>query len=192
MTIRHERTSDGLRSVLDYRYRGKRYRPVLGYNLTPDEEADAALKIITAIHSNLGASSSSVTLASPSFAEFSARYVAYLQAKKLAALDRPLTIINRHLVPHFGVTPLNQLAMEDGLSYIAQRRAAGAAEGTLARECGVLQAILNYAVAIDVLDKNRLRLLPVPEWKSRERVATATNLFGSSEPRRIPFVASSS
>jgi integrase len=114
--------------------------------------------------------------------------------KKLAALARPVTIINRHLVPHFGATPLNQLTMENGLAYIEQRRAGGAAEGTLARECGVLQAILNYAVALDVLDKNRLWLLPAPEWTSRERVATPDELIrlltAASDPvRRLIVLA---
>jgi hypothetical protein len=62
----------------------------------------------------------------------------------------------------------------------------------LARECGVLQAILNYAVALDALDKNRLRLLPAPEW--RERVATPGELVrllkaGSDPIRRIIVLA---
>jgi integrase len=180
--------------MLDYRYRGKRCRPVLGYNLSPDQERDMALKVMTAIHSNLGSLVPSDRSAYPSFAEFAPRYLAYLQAKKLAALDRPTTIMKLHLVPHFGMVSLNEIAMEHGLAYLAQRRAAGASEGTLARECGVLQAVLNYAVAIEALDKNRLKMLPSPRWESRERVITGEELLrlfrmGPDSLRRIMVVA---
>src|SRR5688572_21388715 len=98
MIIRHQHAREGLRSMLDYRYRGKRCRPVLGYNLSPDQERDMALKVMTAIHSNLGSLVPSDRSAYPSFAEFAPRYLAYLQAKKLAALDRPTTIMKLHLV----------------------------------------------------------------------------------------------
>ena len=70
MIIRHEHTREGTRAILDYRYRGNRYRPVLGYNLSPDEERDAALKVITAIHANLGSLGSSGLSGFPGFAEF--------------------------------------------------------------------------------------------------------------------------
>ena len=114
--------------------------------------------------------------------------------RKLTALDRPLTIINLHLLPHFGVIPLNRITMEHGLAYLAQRRAVGTAEGTIARECGALQAILDYAVAIEALDKNRLKMLPSPRWQSRERVVTAAELVKlfqvASDPlRRMMIVA---
>lgn len=84
--------------------------------------------------------------------------------------------------------------MEHGLTYLAQRRAAGAAEGTLSRECGVLQAFLNYAVAIEALDKNRLKMLPSPRWESRQRVVSAAELvklfqIASDSLRRMMIVA---
>ena len=56
--------------------------------------------------------------------------------------------------------------MDHGPTYLAKRRSEGAAEGTISRECGVLQAALNYAVEIDAVDKNRLRLLQSPDWES--------------------------
>ena len=64
----------------------------------------------------------------------------------------------------------------------------------LARECGVLQAILNYAVAVEALDKNRLKMLPSPRWESGERVVNAAELVRlfhvASEPlRRMMVVA---
>ena len=52
MNIQRINTSKGTRSILTYWYRGKRYRPVLGYNLTLDRERESAVEIITAIHAN--------------------------------------------------------------------------------------------------------------------------------------------
>ena len=44
------------------------------------------------------------------------------------------------------------------------------AAGTIERECAVLITVLNLAVDMDRLDKNRLKRLPVPEYVKRERV----------------------
>jgi hypothetical protein len=52
MNIQRINTPKGTRSILTYWYRGKRYRPVLGYNLTLDRERESAVEIITAIHAN--------------------------------------------------------------------------------------------------------------------------------------------
>jgi len=38
--------------LLTYWYRGKRYRPVLGYNLRLDQERESALSVISIIHAN--------------------------------------------------------------------------------------------------------------------------------------------
>ena len=62
--------------------------------------------------------------------------------------------------------------MEDGLVYLEKRRAEKAAEGTIEREC----AVLNLAVECEALDKNRLRRLPVPQYVKRERVAESWEL----------------
>ena len=179
MNIKRAQTPRGICSVLDYRYGGIRYRPVLGYDLTTEQEQAAAIEVMVAIQVNAGVQAPKVQTSrqSPLFSEFASRYIAYLAAKKLKALDRPCTILNRHLVPHFGSVPLMKLTIDHGLAYLVRRRAEGAAEGTIARECGVLQAALNYAVEIDALDKNRLRLLPSPNWESRERVVSTEELL---------------
>lgn len=196
MNIKRAQTPRGTCSILDYRYGGIRYRPVLGYDLTTEEEQAAAIEIMVAIQVNVGIQAPQAQPARPSlsFCEFAPRYMAYLEAKKLMALDRPLTILNLHLVPHFGSVPLKKLTMDHGLTYLAKRRAEGAAEGTISRECGVLQAALNYAVEIDALDKNRLRLLPSPQWESRERIVSSEELFRlfrkASDPvRRLMVMA---
>ena len=45
------------------------------------------------------------------------------------------------------------------------------------RECAVLMAVLNLAVDMDRLDRNRLKLLPVPEYVKRERVLEGWELL---------------
>ena len=110
-------------------------------------------------------------------AEFAPKYLAKLQSKQLRALDRPTTILHRHLVPFFGLRPLRSLKLEDGIAYIAHRRTQGAADGTIKRECGVLLGLLNYAVANEDLDKNRLLSLDIPVGAKRERVAEPWELF---------------
>ncbi|MCC2643483.1 MAG: putative Phage integrase [Nitrospira sp.] len=196
MNIKRGQTPRGICSILDYRYGGLRYRPVLGYDLTTEQERAAAIEVMVAIQVNVGLQAPQVNSSrqSVTFCEFAPRYIAYLEAKKLKALERPLTILNRHLIPHFGSITLKRLTMDHGLTYLTKRRAEGAAEGTLSRECGVLQAALNYAVEIDALDKNRLRLLPSPQWESRERIVTNEELFRlfrmASDPvRRLMVVA---
>ena len=60
---------------------------------------------------------------------------------------------------------------------MAHRRAQGGADGAIERECGVLLGLLNYAVANEDLDKNRLLSMDVPSGAKRERVAEAWELF---------------
>jgi integrase len=173
MKIRRTQTPHGLRSWIDYSYRGGRYRPVLGYNLTPDQEQDALIQVLTAIHANVGGGEArGIT-----FAAFAGKYLDVLRAKRLKAFDRPETILARHLIPFFNLRPLAALKLEDGVAYIAHRRAQEAADGTIQRECGVLLALLNYAVDNEDLDKNRLAKLDVPKGTKRERVAQGWELY---------------
>jgi integrase len=50
------------------------------------------------------------------------------------------------------------------------------APGTIERECAARMAVLNLAVDMDYLDKNRLKRLPVPEYVKRERIAEGWEL----------------
>lgn len=107
----------------------------------------------------------------PTFEQFAGHYLAFLQSKKLKDLDRPTTIVKKHLISVFGSLPLVSLQLNHGLQYLEHRRAQQAAEGTMERECTVLLGMLNHAVATDVLDKNRLALLPILHGARRERMA---------------------
>jgi hypothetical protein len=126
MNIRRVPTSKGLRSILTYWYRGARYRPVLGLNLSPDQERDAALQVVSAIHANVGQPGVSPVL-SPSveirtFEDFLSTYFQYLKAKRRDADNRNELAIRLHLLPFFGRKLLSEIRLEDGLAYLETRR----------------------------------------------------------------------
>ena len=54
MKITRTMTPLGMRSLLDVRYRGTRYRPVLGYNLSADQEHEAMVQVLVQIQSQVG------------------------------------------------------------------------------------------------------------------------------------------
>lgn len=77
------------------------------------------------------------------------------------------------------------ICLEDGLAYLEKRRAdvtgsegnrRSVALGMIERECAVVTAVLNLAVDMNRLDKNRLKRLPIPEYVNRERVAEGWEL----------------
>ncbi|SLM41739.1 putative Phage integrase [Nitrospira sp. ND1] len=186
MNIRRVFKSAKTKSILTYWYQGIRYRPVLGYNLTTDQEREAALQIITAIHANTAQRPRSLSEAplSPAptdstFSAFIPIYLQYLKAKRPNNDGRNEVILTKHIAPYFGNMRLLDIRLEDGLAYLAKRRGdvtgpqdkqRQVAEGTIERECAVIMAVLNLAVDMDRLDKNRLKRLPVPEYVKRERV----------------------
>ena len=116
MNIRRAPTLRGVRSVLTYWYQGRRYRPVLGVNLTTDQERDKALELINAIHAHHAQlhNTDSRTPESPTFAEFVPTYTQYLRTKRVADLGRNETALRLHLMPHFGPRRLRELRLKDG------------------------------------------------------------------------------
>ena len=140
---------------------------------------ESANRIISAIHhtyESAGHRSSIETNEARTFEEFLPTYFQYLKAKRRDADKRNEIALRLHLVPFFGQKPLRDIRLEDGLAYLEQRQAEGAAEGTVERECAVLMAILNLAVDFEALDRNRLRRLPVPSGSKRERILDASDL----------------
>ena len=164
---------DGNKSILDYRYKGKRYRPVLGYNLTPDEEQEALVQVLTNIHRSVNGPITE----RDTFAGFVPSYQKYIEAKGRDKDGRNDSILRCHLIPFFGLMRLREITLDDGLNYLKARKAANAASGTIARECAVLDAVLNFAVDSEVLDKNRMKRLPVPLAEGRERTLEGWELL---------------
>lgn len=129
MNIRRVRTTRGTRSVLTYWYRGVRYRPVLGFDLTTDQERESAYRFISAIHQNTNRPQtiSPVATTDRTFEEFVPTYLRYLKAKRTDADKRNEIALRLHLIPFFGQKLLKDIRFEDGLAFLEQRQAEGAA-----------------------------------------------------------------
>lgn len=196
----------GLAHDLDFRpvqgRHGVRLRPVLGYNLTEREaqaRAEAYIRKYEALQRE------DMTEAHPAS-------VAGSRSKELALdallplfwqsfdLDnridhkRPQQIIEQHLAPFFQGRALDTLRYEDGIAYQAQRKAAGAAMGTIQREWTVLMRILNLGVDNQQLNRNPLAGVPKPKGDRRTRVASMEELqaiqaVASEELWRVMLVA---
>ncbi|MDI3467449.1 MAG: hypothetical protein OJF50_006270 [Nitrospira sp.] len=174
MNIKRKPTPHGLKSVLTYWYKGRRYRPTLGYNLTADQEREAALRLIHHIHDLAGRPVSANTI---TFSDFIPTYLQRMELRKRLTTEWCRKyVITPHLTPHFGSLRLRDIRLLHGEAYIAKRRAEGAADGTIERECVVLSAIMNLAVQHEYLDRNRLRSMPVPKGHRRERILTLDEL----------------
>ena len=186
-SITTRQTKTGIAFDLYVRWKEKRYRPLLGYNLTQEQADLAAIAMIAKIQqgeqSPVSARSTSLT-----FKDFLPLYWQTMHVKKRFDLARPESIIDTHLLPRFGDRRLDTFTAEDGLAYITARLAAKAAHWTIRREWNVLMRILNLAVDFDKLDKNRLKRVELPDVANRQRVATKEELLAvkqESDKRRL-------
>ncbi|BFU94320.1 MAG: hypothetical protein NTNFB02_10420 [Nitrospira sp.] len=168
-------TNKGLAFDLYVRWKGQRYRPLLGYNLTKEQADEAAIAMIARIQREATAPPATRSTA-PTLKEFLPLYWQTMRVKKRVDLRRPASVIETHLVPRFGDRALDTLTAEDGLDYITARLEAKAAPWTIRREWTVLMRILNLAVDFEKLDKNRLRRVQLPDVANRERVASDEEL----------------
>ena len=188
-TITTRQTKMGIAFDLYVRWKGKRYRPLLGYNLTKEQAEKAAITMIAKIQQK----EEPVThrAASPTFKDFLPLYWQTMLVKKRFDLARPESVIETHLLPRFGDRRLDSLTAEDGLAYITARLHAKAAPWTIRREWNVLMRILNLAVDFDKLDKNRLKRVELPDVENRHRVANKDELLSikqESDKRRLKMI----
>jgi integrase len=160
---------------LYFRWKGQRYRPLLGYNLTKEQAEQAAIAIIAKIQNQQEErkpnSQATVRDLIPLFWDS-------FEVKKRIDRIRPKGILDNHLVPVFGHRPLASLTAKDGLDYVLQRQQAAVSAGTIRREWQVLMRLLNLGVRYDWLDKNRLKAVELPDTARRTRVATVSELEG--------------
>ncbi len=179
-------TKKGIAYDLYYRWKGQRYRPLLGYDLNKEQAKEAAIAMIAKIQRI--EQQAAPRHVSPTFADLLPLYWQMMHVKKRFDLARPESIIETHLLPRFGERRLDSLTAEDGLAYITARLGAKAAPWTIWREWNVLMRILNLAVDFDKLDKNRLKRVELPDVATRERVATTEELKAiklKTEERRL-------
>ena len=186
-TINRRRTQTGIAFDLYYRWKGQRYRPLLGYDLNSEEAERRAIAMIAKIHS--GAHTLPVKASCSTLQEFLPTYWQSLRVKDRIDLRRPETVLEIHLLPRFGDRPLASLTPEDGQNYVAARLDAKAAPGTVRKEWGVLMRILNLAVDFEKLDRNRLKRVQLPEVAQRERIATNEELSAiqAAASKRQPY-----
>jgi integrase len=170
--------SQGTAFDLYFRWQGKRYRPLLGYDLTNEEAERLAVKMVAKIQSGQSPefAPAQQVASSPTLKAFLPVYWQSMKIKNRLDLRRPEIAIEIHLLPRFRDRPLDSLTTEDGQNYIASRLEAKAAPWTIRREWNVLMRILNLAVDFDKLDKNRLKRVQLPDVANRERVATDEEL----------------
>ena len=108
----------GLAFDLDYRWQGKRFRPLLGYSLTNEEAERRAFELIAKIQQGppKQQSQGSITLH-----DIVPIYWKAFKIKNRVDRVRPEGIIQLHLLPFFGDRPLQSVTAEDGLNYVSQR-----------------------------------------------------------------------
>ena len=161
---------------LYFRWKGQRYRPVLGYNLTKEQAEQAAIAMIAKIQTEPEQrrdpnSQATIRDVIPLFWDS-------FEVKRRIDRVRPKGILDNHLLPTFGHRRLASLTAKDGLDYVLQRQHAEVSAGTIRREWQVLMRLLNLAVRYDWLDKNRLKAVELPDASRRTRIATVPELEG--------------
>ena len=119
-TITTRQTKTGIAFDLYVRWQGKRYRPLLGYNLTPEDADLRAIAMIAKIQQN-EPSPPSTRSTSPTFRDFLPLYWQTMGVKKRFDLARPESVLETHLLPRFSDRRLDSLTAEDGLAYITAR-----------------------------------------------------------------------
>jgi len=154
---------------LVYFWKGVRYRPTLGYNLTQEEAAERATEQVTRIQRQ--AKRGAPRLQPCRFQDILQIYWDSLRAKNRVDEKRPRIVIEKHLLPRFADRSLTALDSEDGLAYIIDRKEEGAADATIRREWNVLIRILNLAVKHRRIERNPFEHVEAPISEMRTRVA---------------------
>lgn len=113
----------------------------------------------------------------PRFSDFVRQYKLWHQAEYPDSTYRVQQIIDDHLEPEFGTTPLNLLAVEKVDEWKNKRRFL-VADHTVAKELRVLFAIINRAVVLKVIQENPIAAVKAPKildskphvWYSAEQL----------------------
>lgn len=98
----------------------------------------------------------------PRFDHFIARYQLWHQAEYPDSTYRVQQIINDHLLPEFGPTPLNLLSVDQVDTWKNKRRFV-VADQTVEKELRVLFAVINRAVDLKVISENPVSAVKPPK-----------------------------
>src|SRR6185503_5873830 len=173
-TINTRKTKKGMAFDLDVRWKGARYRPLLGFDLSEEQAEQAAIARIAKIQA--GPVRSDAPSGEKTLRDLTSLFWDSFDVKKRIDRVRPNGILENHLLPAFGDYDLTSLTAKDGLDYVLKRQQAGASAGTIRREWQVLMRLLNLGVRYDWLDKNRLKAVELPDADRRSRVASPVEL----------------
>jgi integrase len=110
--IRKRQTKrQGLAYDLDYRWNGKRYRPLLGYNLTPAESQQRAVAMLQTIQANAYSQATAAQQA-PTLNDVLPLFWNSFTIKNRVDRARPENIIKKYLLPFFGIIPLHSIPLK--------------------------------------------------------------------------------
>lgn len=162
----------GIAIDMEYWFKGERYRPTLGYDLSTDEIDKAASEMVLKIQH--GAASGEVALPTRggmTMAEFKPAYLDELRERQVADIHRAEKVIDTYLIPHFTMV-FGDLRYSDGREYIKKRRAANPcpSDGTIAREWSILNSLLNFAAQVGEIPSNPLSAITAPVSGARDRM----------------------
>lgn len=171
----------GIATFLEYFYSGRKWRPLLGYNLDESEKLSRALKAAQAIvdavkNGRLGHGTPASADRVPTIQQAAERlYYPALKRKERRDQLRPRQCVAK-IVEYFHGS-VDTIDLEDVHNYIDQRLEEGeAAPGTVRREVGVLSRILSLCVRHKIIASNACDGVELPEDVKRERVLTGEEL----------------
>lgn len=162
----------GIAIDLEYWYKGVRFRPTLGYDLTNDAIDTAAAEMVLKIqNSTADQAQERHAVGGMTMGDFKAAYLDELRERRVADIHRAERVIDTYLVLHFTM-PLRKIRYSDGQEYIKQRRAANPqpSDGTIAREWSILNSLLNFAAQVGEMDANPLSGITAPTSGARNRL----------------------
>lgn len=114
----------------------------------------------------------------PRFEQFVTDYLLWHQAEYPDSNYRVAQIIDDHLLPEFGTTPLNLLAVKQVEDWKTKRRFK-VRGSTVEKELRVLQAVINRAVDLKIITENPVSIVKPPQnldskphrWYSEDELA---------------------
>lgn len=142
---------------------GDRHRESLGkIGVIPQSDLDAILKIRNYEESTAARILHHHRRPAPTFGDFAKRYKLWHQGEYPDSTYRVAQIIDDHLIPHFGTTPLNLLSVEQAEEFktIRRFRVKGS---SVAKEIRVLQAVINRAVDLKIIHDNPISIVQPPQ-----------------------------
>jgi integrase len=98
----------------------------------------------------------------PRFEDFVKDYLLWHQGEYPDSNYRVAQIIDDHLVPHFGVTPLNLITVQQTEDFKTKRRFRVRAS-TVTKELRVFMAVINRAVALKIITENPVSIVQAPK-----------------------------